>query len=208
MQYEIIRDAIEQLLFDEAHRRYNVVGYQNNSAGLVERFEPTVIVFFKSGNFPESGGTASGANRFDLTFSLDLSVVVNAEGDLMTLQNQNATADQLSSSLESFSNSLRDADRAIDHLFSDVYNVIMDARHEHFKLPKGQVSSRWLSGFTKHAPIDRGESTVLTGSAALSCTVCEQVDGERGKAGIDFDLTLDIADDDVERTGVAGTLGG
>lgn len=208
MQFQTVRDAIEKTLDDEAACRYQVIGYQPQSAGASQRATPTVGVYYGEGDLPPSGGSIVGPNKHDATFRLEFTVAVQPEGDLMTLQDENATTTQLSRALETFQNAAREADRLLDQLISDVYGVLMDARNELFGLPVGALSSRWVTGIRKDSPVPRGETVLLTGNAQLTCTVSETVLGETGTAGADFDVTIDLDGDDTEQTGVAGTLGG
>lgn len=206
MNFQVVRDAVESVLHRDAKDRYEVVGYQPQASGVDSYAIPVVTVYFRSGDFPKSGGSIAGQNKHDIEFSILMTVAVQPKGDLLTLQDSNATAAQISYALRTFDNAAREADRLIDQLFSDIYNVVMDARNEHFGLPVGAVSSRWIGRANKGSPTQKGETIILTASADLSCTVVEQVLGDAGVAGDEFDVTIDL--DEVEQTGVAGTLGG
>ena len=208
MQFQAVRDAIETTLNTDAATRYQVVGYQVQGTSAEERITPTVAVYYGAGAFPKSGGSTAGPNKHDTTFRLEFTAVALPEGDLATLQDENATPAQLAVALASFQNAAREADRVLDQLFSDVYGVIMDARNELFGLAVGAVSSRWVGSINKDNPVPKGEMVMLTGSAQLTCTVEETVLGETGLAGIDFDTVIDLDGDDVEQTGITGSLGG
>lgn len=208
MQFQAVRDAIETTLSADAASRYQVVGYQVQGTSAEERITPTVAVYYGAGAFPEAGGSIAGPNKHNATFRLEFTVVTQPEGDLATLQDENATPAELATALASFQNAAREADRVLDQLFSDVYGVIMDARNELFGLAVGEVSSRWVGSMNKDNPTPKGEMVMLTGSAQLTCTVEEAVLGETGLAGIDIDTVVDFDGDDVEQTGVAGPLGG
>ena len=202
MQFQTVRDAIENTLNADAASRYQVIGYQVQGSSAEERAIPTVAVFYGSGDFPRSGGSIADANKHEATFRLEFTATTPSKGDLATLQDDNATEVQLATALATFQNAARDVDRIIDQLFSDVYGVIMDARNELFGLPVGAVSSRWVAQINKDNPVPKGEVVMLTGSAQLTCSMEEQVLGEEGTAANEFDTTVDIDGDDVEQTGV------
>lgn len=208
MQFQAVRDAIEATLNADAAARYQVIGYQVQATSAEERAIPTVAVYYGSGDFPQSGGSIAGPNKHNATFRLEFTVTANPQGDLATLQDENATQAQLATALATFQNAAREADRLLDQLISDVYGVVMDARNELFGLNVGDVSSRWMGNINKDNPVPKGEVVMLTGNAQLTCTVEEAVLGETGLAGEDIDVVVDIDGDDVEQTGVAGPLGG
>lgn len=202
MQFQAVRDAIETTLDTDAAGRYQVVGYQVQASSAEERMVPTIAVYYGAGEFPKAGGSIAGSNKHSATFRLEFTAVAQSEGDLVTLQDDGATPAELATALASFQNASRAADRILDQLFSDAYGVIMDARNELFGLAVGSLSSRWVGTIAKDTPIPRGESVMLTGSAQLTCTVDEEVLGEVGTPGTEFDTTVDIDGDDVEQTGV------
>ena len=202
MQFQTVRDAIENTLNIDAASRYQVVGYQVQGTSAKERVIPTVAVFYGSGDFPQSGGSIADANKHEATFRLEFTATAPSKGDLATLQDDGATEIQLATALATFQDAARDVDRIIDQLFSDVYGVIMDARNELFGLPVGTVSSRWIAQINKDNPVPKGEVVMLTGSAQLTCAMEEQVLGEEGTEANEFDTTVDIDGDDVEQTGV------
>jgi len=202
MQFQAVRDAIENVLNTDAAGRYQVIGYQVQGTSAKERIVPTVAVFYGSGDFPQSGGSIADANKHEATFRLEFTVTAPSKGDLATLQDDLATEGQLATALATFQDAARDVDRIFDQLFSDVYGVIMDARNELFGLIAGAVSSRWVGQINKDNPVPKGEVVMLTGSAQLTCTMEEQVLGEIGTPATEFDTVVDIDGDDVEQTGV------
>jgi len=208
MQFQKVRDAIERTLNYHSGCRYQVIGYQVQAAGSTQRMIPTVSVYFSSGNFPKSGGSIAGEKKHDISFRLEFTAAVQPRGDLRTLQDDTATALQLSRALSTFQIAAREADRILDQLISDVHGVLTDARNEHFGLAVGDLSGRWVDSINKDSPTPRGETVLLTGSAQLTCTVCESVLGDAGIAGDDYNVTIDLDGDDTEQTGTAGTLGG
>lgn len=202
MQFEIVRDAIESVLNDDADDRYQVIGYQEQATSAEERAIPTVAVYYSAGAFPKSGGSIAGPNTHNTTFRLEFTVTSASAGDLATLQDSGATEAAYAAALTSFQSAARDADRLLDTLFSDVYGVIMDARNETFGLDIREVTSRWLGQMDKDTPVPRGEVVTLTGNAQLTCTVDETVLGETGTLATEFDTVIDLDGDDIEQTGV------
>jgi len=202
MQFQTVRDAIENTLNTDAAGRYQVIGHQVQGSSAEERAVPTVAVFYGSGEFPQSGGSIADANKHDATFRLEFTATAPSKGDLATLQNDAATPAELAAALATFQNAAWEVDRVVDQLFSDVYGVIMSALNETFGLAIGAVSSRWIGQISKDNPVPKGEVVMLTGSAVLTCTMEEQVLGEVGTPANEFDTVVDIDGDDVEQTGV------
>ena len=202
MQFQTVRDAIGAVLNADAATRYQVIGYQVQASSAEERATPTVAVFYSAGTFPKAGGSIAGPNKHNATFRLEFTVTAQPTGDLTTLQDDSATAAEYAAALATFQNASNDADLILDQLFSDVYGVIMDARNEHFGLAVGAVASRWIENIAKDSPVPKGEVVMLTGSALLTCDVDEEVLGETGTPGTEFETVVDLDGDDVEQTGV------
>jgi hypothetical protein len=61
-------------------------------------------------------------------------------------------------------------------LFDVVYQALMDQRQADLGLSR-PVANRWVDSFEKDAPMVRGELAVLTGSAQLTCSIDEALEG-------------------------------
>jgi len=212
MMFRTVKDSlINNVLGPAEHGRYRTIGYQRQmkAAGEALGDDRMVQVFFHSGDFAKQGGRVNGVTQHDAIFRIELTTASAAEGDLSVINDPNATAAQVAAAMAAFQEAAAVADESIDELFDLIYQVLMDARNIHLGLEtKGEVSNRWVQGLQKDNPIPRGEYVVLTGSVQLGCRVAEQILGDEGVINEDYDITVDIVGDDIEKTGVAGTLGG
>lgn len=194
MNFQTVRDALIDLLGSEESGRFRTIGYQKRaqSAEEVKDLNKTVQVFYSQGDFPKSGGNLSGPTKHDMTFSLDFTVSKSAKGPLSVLDNPASTAPELAVALSAFKDASDLADKSIDELFNNVYQVIMDARNIDLGMDR-VLGSRWITGFRKDQPVDRGELVVITASAQMTCTIDEQVSGEEpvvATGGVQVELSI------------------
>lgn len=203
MKFITIRDAITTTLGDAAAGRYRVLGYQENgrSAESVLDDERLVQVFYQSGSFPETASGLSGPFNHKMTFTFQFEVASRTEVDLTVLLNPASTAADVQAAWAALKPAEAAANEAMDELFDIVWNVVMDARERDFGL-SDPIGSRWLNDFRKESVIPRGEYAVITAAAQLTCNETELVTGETPTAIEIIDTQIDIADDDVEKTGV------
>ena len=213
MQFQAVRDAIIATLGADSGalpvaEQFRVVGFQRQAEDAVAALTNTVQVFYSSGAFPKRSSSFVGDSvKHVLTFRVEMTVAKKALGDLAGLDSASTPA-EASLALATFAEAAQTADDAIDQLWANIWNVLMDAKNETFGLGIGDVSSRWVDGFQKDNPTPRGEIVLLTANARLTCDVDESVLGIVGNAGEDFDVTFDdINGDTDQKTGVAGTLG-
>lgn len=213
MQFQTVRDAIISVLGTDAAllpgaNQFRVIGFQRQATDAKSELVASVQVFYNTGDLPKSGGTfVGGSIKHKAAFRLELTVAGKTKGDLVGLDS--GTPAVVAAALASFQEATFVVDRAIDQLWSDLWNILMDAKNETYGLAIGAVSSRWVSGFKKDNPTPKGEIVVLTANASLTCDVDESVIGIEGIAGTAYDVTLDDVNGDTEqKTGAAGTLGG
>lgn len=212
MQFQVVRDALVQLLKDEADQgpgaRYQVIDHQPHGIGAGERENlPTVTVFYRNGTFPKSGGSIAGPNSHEPVYELQFMLLQASEGDLSALQSAADDAAR-AAAIITFNIAAQVADRKMDQLMDDIYQVIMDADKEFLGLAIGDLAERWVGSMRKDDPVPGGESVLLSGAMQFGCKVSEEVLGITGAAGVDHDTTVDIDGDDVEKTGQSGQLGG
>jgi hypothetical protein len=144
----------------------------------------------------------------NITMAIDLTVSKAAEGDLSTITNPASTPAQVAAALAVFQEASALADDSLDELIEIVYQIIMDGRNVDLQLPSGTISNRWIDQVRKDDPIPRGEYVILTGSMQLTCGASEAVPGDIGIPGDIYDFTIEQPDDEVQKTGKEGTLGG
>lgn len=214
MQFQVVRDAIISVLGTDAvllpvANQFRVIGYQRQAEDAETALIASVQIFYNTGNFPQSGGSFVGDSvKHNTEFRVEMTVAKKAKGDLSGLNNATTEA-QAATALATFFEAAQFVDKAIDQLFSDVWNILMDAKNETYGLVVGAVSSRWITDFQKDQPSPKGEIVLLTANARLLCSVDESVIGIEGIAGDIYDVTLtDINGDTDQKTGKSGTLGG
>lgn len=214
MQFQTVRDAIISVIGTDAaalpaSNQFKVVGYQRQAGDAETALNATVQIFYNTGDLPKSGGSFVGANvKHNIEFRIEMTIAKKSKGDLSGLNNATNEA-QASTALASFFEAAQLVDTTMDQLWSDVWNILMDAKNETYGLDIGAVSSRWVTSFQKDQPSPKGSIILLTANARLTCSVDESVLGIEGITGTNFDVTLaDINGDTDQKTGAAGTLGG
>lgn len=205
MNFEIINQAIIDLLGSSAAGRFTVTGFQQQGgdASEVKGNKRSVVSYYSSGRFSKSSGRQFGTTQHALSFTIGCTCSAAARINLSAMTNPNATAGQMAAALSALQEAAYLADKSMDELFRIVYQILMDARNYDIGLPIGTVANRWVDEMTKDAPIPNGELVVLTGAIQFFCSTSEDVDGEKcvtvsGGVGVQ----LDIFGDDVERAGV------
>jgi len=203
--FQDIRDSIRRVLAQNANGEFDLIGAQKRgkSAEEVKDQNRLVEVYYYRGEFPKSGGTLLGPNRHDWQFRIDFTVATASKGDIATIEDPGSSAAQVARAIRDMKESELSADDSLDDLFSRIYQILMDARHENFDLPTGTIASRWVSSLSKDEPIERGNFTILTGSCILSGTTSEPVDGLIGvKAGPVLDVGVETETDIPGKAGV------
>ena len=205
MMFRVIKDSlINNVIGPAACEKFVVVGFQRQSKNALETVDQlrTVQVFYAASKFPKSSGRLNGPTQNDLTYRVEFTVSSAAKGDLSVINDPASTVEQVSKAISDFQEASELADCSFDELVDDVYQIIMDARNTDLGLDRGSVSNRWIDSVIKDQPQPKGSHVTLTGYMELTCRTAEQVPGATGVPGGINDITIDIQDDDVERTGV------
>ena len=206
MEFRKIRDALQRLLIQNAGSEFNVITAQKRgkSGDEVADTSRLVEIYYNRGGFPKSGGGLLGPKKHDMTFRLDFTVSKATEGKTSVIEDPGSSAAEVSRALADMKNSMVLADESIDELFDIVYQILMDARNVDFGLPIGVVTNRWVTDLTKNEPLELGNATMITGSAVLTCTATEPVDGYEGVTVDEpvMDSTLEIETDLPGKAGV------
>lgn len=207
MEYQNIKDALDILLETAAAGRYAVLGTRNRSHDAeVVHSRSQVTTYYQSGDFPKSSGSIPGPFRHDMTFKIDLLVSGAARCDLSILNNPDASETEISAALAASTNATAEADAAIDTLVSLVWDIIM--RPENRKLGLSYDPQRWITGFNKNDPSQKGALVLMSGSLTMAATAMESVTGEVGVPGASIEtnirLTADVTGEtiDAAATGV------
>lgn len=205
MNFRNIKASIVEILAANTNNCFVVVGHQRQGTAAEEQtgFNRTVQVFWSASDFPKSSGSIGGDRQNDATYRIELMVAAPAQGDLRTLSNPNASAAALSMALLALTEGSAVADDSLDELVDLVYQILSDATNKDMGQAEGIVSNTWISTAQKDDPLFEGELVVLTASMFLTLRTVETITGLTATAAGDIqDTTLDIVDDDIERTEV------
>ena len=204
MNFRIVKNAVQDLLDNNAAGRFRVIGKQvmSKSADELLNNDRLVQVYYSDGNFPKTSGRMHGSKTHDITIEIDLSASAGATGDLSILDNPAATAIQKAAAIAAIREASDEADAKIDELIDIVYNIIMDARHEGLLLDKGIVSSGWIERIQKDTLLERGEFVVKTANMKYTCRVQEYVSGDIGNTPATVEIYSNLPNDGDTGTGV------
>ena len=203
MNFRTVKAAIASTLNSSAAGRFRVIGYQQQAKGASEYVDDnrSVQVFYSSGDFSKRGSALNGPVQHDTTFRLELTVAKAAEGDIETAAGDRGS-NQVATAIANFLTACQVADESFDELVDIVFNIVMDARNIDFGLTTGTVTNRFVTSVEKDEPLERGEYAVLTGTMTLTLRTVEEITGDTGTPADSIAVTIDLEDDDVERTGV------
>ena len=212
MNFRAIKESlINKILGPSEKDRFRVIGFQRQvkNAKEVLDFERLVQVYYSSSEFSKSGGRFTGPVQHDVTFGIELSASKSTQGDLAILENPSSTNAQRSIALAGIQEASNLVDESMDELLQIVYQILMDARNIDIGFPAGVVSNRWVSRMQKDSPPSRGEFVMLSGLIDFTLRTIEEIEGDKGTViATEFDVVVDQDDDDVEKAGTSGTLGG
>jgi hypothetical protein len=202
MNFEVVTAALIRTLGTAAQGRFEVIGYRRQGADAAE-LDRRVQVYYSAGEFPKSAGRQTGAAQHRMTYNVDLSVSAATQVNLSIINSPSATPTQIAAALAAMQDAAYRADLLMDELTRTVYQILMDGRNFDLGLKVGTVSSRWVDSMRKDDPQPNGVLVVLTGRIQYSCQTVEDVVGDKGLLATGGIRTvIDIAGDDIERTGV------
>lgn len=181
MNFILIRNAIISTLGAGAGGQYRTIGYQRRSDDEKEIQDNSraVQVYYSAGNFDKRSGSISGPMTHDMTFSLAMHVSQAATVDLATLTNPALSNAARAAAWIAKLDAEYLADRYMDTLWNNVYQVIMKASAYDFGLGF-LVANKWLDGFKKSEPVIDGQLVILSATATLTCRIEETVTGDVG----------------------------
>jgi hypothetical protein len=211
MKFREVKDRIIDILGSNANGRFQVIGYQRQTKNAEETLGilRTAQVYYFSGDFPKGKSGLTGPAHHAATYRIELTASSDAVGDLATIKSAVSTDQQKANKLLAFQNAAERCDCSLDEFFDIVFQILMDGRNLDVGMDSGIVSDRWINRIEKDDIEDKGEYVTLTGSIDFSLSVNEEILGDTsGISGTVYNVNLDIDGDDVEQTGVQGTLGG
>jgi hypothetical protein len=205
MKFQLVLDALVNKVLGPAEKNcFRTIGYQDQKRAAEEVLDNlrTVQVFYDGGNFPKSGGAQTGPQSHDVIIAIELTVARAIRGDLQTIES--GTVPQKIRALAAMKSASKLAEDSVNDLIDIVYNILMDGRNIDLQLPEGVVSNRWIQTIEKKSISDQGEYVVLSATMNMSLRVSEEPSGDKGVPITTdaFDNTVDIDDDDIEKTGV------
>ena len=210
MNYQLIRDAIEDLLVAGESGNFQTVMFQRQrkAAETVQGTKRMVQCFYKGGSFPDSVGQMNGPFQHDATYQFDLTTSDKAKVDLATLNNEAATSEQRIAALQARQEAAEIANASMDQLFDNVFQIIMDPANRDMGLSIGKVVKRWVNQFQKDDPVETGELVILTGAFLFTCRTNEIAGSDIGPAvektykgtQTTFDIETEELEDDISET--------
>lgn len=196
MMFRTVKNAIAQILADQAESRFRVVGFQSQSiaSSEIKNNNRLVRVYFSEGDFPKNAGRMRGDKTHDITINIDMKASAPAKGDLSIIDSPSATASEKAIAIAAIVEAAEEADQRVDELIDAVYNIMYDARNENLGLDIGDIASRWIPNIQKDTLIERGDLAVVTANMKYTCRVQETALGDTGNlpdpAAFDSDITV------------------
>lgn len=196
MMFRVVKNAIAEILADQAEARFQVIGYQRQSKASTEMTgnNKMVQVYYSEGDFPKNAGRMRGNKTHDITINIDMSASAPAKGDLSIIDSSTATIAEKAIAIAAIKEAAEEADTQIDELIDAVYNIMYDARNEDLGLDVGDIASRWISSIQKDTLLERGDLVVKTANMKYTCRVQEVALGDTGNlpdpAAFDSDIPV------------------
>lgn len=203
MLFRIYTAALEDMLGAAQGTDFITVGYAARSKDASEYLnnKRTVEVVYKGGIFPKSSSGRGGAIQHQMSWEIVLTVSKAASADLATLNDSNSTAEQLATAIVSCSLSDHAADESMNEFEEIVFQILMSASNRDLGL-NIKVADTFVDSFQKDEPGNIGELTVLRGKFTFSAQGKEEITGDTPVTGVSVDITMDINNDTVQKTGV------
>jgi len=196
MAFRTVKTAIETLLNANvgAPARFRVFGYQAQQRGASDFLgnDRAVRVYYNKGNFPKSAASVEGPFDHQLTFTLELITVAQAEADLTALNDPNSTDGDRAAALLASKPAAQAADESMDEFMEIIFQILMDARNQDLGLPKYSIDARWIMSMDKDPAIPTGKYVVLTGAIEVTCAAEEIVTGEQPVTPADPSILIDM----------------
>jgi len=162
-------------------------------------------VFYKGGAFPLSGSVRKGPTKHEIQFELAFIVSKASSMDLVPFVS--GTESDKAAALTLLDPAAHAADRAMDQLWDDVYQAVMDVTKFDWGLTRGVVINRYVDRFSKDQPTHSGKHVILSASAIVTCHTQEELINTIPTVQADSYTGEIINDgDDVAKTGVADDL--
>lgn len=198
--------ALRTILGNNQGSDFITVGYGARQKDALEYLNSsrTVEVVYISGEFPKSSSSRAGGQNHQMQYVLSLTVSKAAEGDLATLNNESATAQQLTTAISNLKLAEHAADESLDELADIVYQIAMSAVNMDLGLSV-KVANTWISDFKKEKPSRIGDLVVIRGQYIFGCQGTEEITGVNPVTGVGIDISMDFPGDDVQEWEISTT---
>ncbi len=190
MEFENLRDAVIAVFVENEQGLYQTIDKQeqSRSSEQMKGTLRTIQVFVQSTN-PEHSSQTEFEN--EVTFGLFLRVAEPSKGDVATLDSPTATPTEKQAALLAIDLGTKRADLSYDALLRIATRVIMSPLNLDLGMDEFTVSNRILKTARKDAPVDHGNLIVLTGSAFITASVTEIMDGATPVAAVQDAIRID-----------------
>ena len=169
-----VAQAVADLLTTNANGEFLVVDHEPFPSNVKDYTgkNRTVRVWYSGGKFDNHT-----RNRYDHEFELNIEMCVTAEAesDLTTLMDSNATQAQLAAAMASMRPSAAIVNRQFDELLGMVMDILGDPANQWLGIEKYRVKGMDFQDVRKDRLLPFGEYAILTGVLALGITVVENL---------------------------------
>lgn len=157
---------------------FRIVGYNDASIGATQLIGANRLlqIFVSGGDIPAKSSPKSGPVVHDVAVSVELLTACAASVDLTVLNDPTATAGDIAAALAASQKAASLADDDWDQFFDVVFNLLM-ANDQQDLGHKGEVGSRWVKGWRKGNPMNRGATVIIPGTIDFSFKVTEELTG-------------------------------
>lgn len=206
MNFTVIKKAILEILIEKSGGCYQVIDHQKQRAAADQATgnNRQVQVFYSDGTFPPDKGGRAGGIMHHANYRIQLTVAGPSKVDLDTLNDPNMPAFEKAEVLAAAQSAGLVADESMDELITLVYQALMDAKERDLRQTTPIIGYTWIDQVQKDQPdTSGGEFVVLTANMFFEVRMSEAITGvDTPTTGNLFDVTVDIKDDDIEKTGV------
>ena len=173
-EFIAVAQAVADLLKAGSNEEFVVVDHEPFPGDAAEYAgkNRTVRVFYSGGKF-----TNHRREKYDHDFEIavEMCVTAEAETDLTTLMDANATQAQLAAAMASMRPSAKIADTQFNELLGMVMDILGDPANQWIGLEKYRVKGNDFIEVKKDRLLPFGEYAVLTGVLVLGITVVEKL---------------------------------
>lgn len=173
-EFTAVTRAIADLLKAGANGEFQVVDHEPFPGDAKDYIgkNRTVRVFYSGGKF---NNHRRELYDHEFEISVEMCVTAEAETDLDTLMNSNATQAQLALAMASMRTSAGVADTQFNELLGMVMDILGDPANQWLGLEKYRVKGNDFIEVKKDRLLPFGEYAVLTGVLVLGITVVEKL---------------------------------